>query len=53
LPLVKIRRNLVKNTVGKNSFGGEDSLSETGMAWAGTSPWVMMMGDVHTPRQHV
>jgi hypothetical protein len=43
---VKIRRNLVKNTVGKNSFGGEDSRSEIGMAWANTDQWAVMMGHV-------
>jgi hypothetical protein len=31
---VRIRRNLVKNMVGKIPFGGEDSWSETIMAWA-------------------
>jgi hypothetical protein len=41
---VKIQRNLMKNTVGKNSFGGEDSWWETGMEWAGAGHWAAMMG---------
>jgi hypothetical protein len=41
---VKNQRNLVKNTVGINYFGGEYSWSETGMAWADVGHWAVMMG---------
>jgi hypothetical protein len=41
---VKIQRNLMKNTVGKISFDGEDSRSEAGTAWASAGHWAAMMG---------